>query len=111
MDEFIGRLYYILENPLVTPANLIVNVKLPNYRSLMFQKEGRGLVAVMECSVDGEMVEFRYYFDEHDRLNRAICVDQESDAQQVLFDRDKEAQAMQKRIIHDTDSEPTVVAI
>jgi len=99
MKELIDQLYYIAYSPLVTPACLIANVKLPEYQSLTFEKSGQGLVAIMECTVDGDVVEFRYYFDEQDHLNRAISIDRSTDHTKVIFDRAQKVKDLESRIV------------
>jgi hypothetical protein len=105
MKELIDQLYYVSHNPLVTPACLISNVKLPEYQSLVFRKDGQGLVAIMECSLDGEPAEFQYFFDEQDHLSRAVCTNLVSNQEEVLFDRVQEVRAVQARIVRNRNCE------
>ena len=100
MNELIDQLYYVLQNPLVTPASIISNIRLPNYSHLEFRKEGNKLLASLECCLeDGEHMEFLYCFDENDFLERLICMSKETGIQEILFDRTKEVALLQKRLL------------
>lgn len=111
MDHLIDRLYYVLENPIVTPACLISNIKLPEYQTLTFHKEAQGLLAVMQCKVDGQIMEFRYLFDRQDCLSRAILINHSSSEEQVLFDRTEEVEQMGKRLIMSRNAKQDVTAV
>ena len=47
MDAYIEKIYNMLYSPILTPYNLIENVKLPNYRYLKYYTNNIGVVAEM----------------------------------------------------------------
>lgn len=89
MDKIIKKIYELMHSPIVTPYNLLENAKLDNYNYVNYYKGEIGLVAEMECSMDGGIdAIFYYHFDENDKL---IKVYEEIKGQQsIVFDREEE---------------------
>lgn len=53
MDDYVKKIYDMLYSPILTPYNLIENIKLPNYKYLKYYTNDIGIVAEMKCLVDG----------------------------------------------------------
>ena len=76
MDAYIKRIYDMLYSPVLTPYNLLENVKLPNYRYVKYYTNSIGIVAEMLCLVDeGEEKAFYYQFDKKDYLQKIYYYD------------------------------------
>ena len=86
MDKYIKKIYDMLYSPILTPYNLLENVKLPNYSYVKYYTNSIGVVAEMKCTIDGNYEKIFYYqFDKKDFLQKIYC---ETDGtQEVLFDR------------------------
>lgn len=112
MKEQIDSLYYLLSNPLVTPACLISNVKLANYGDLIIRKDNNGLVATIECSLEKDVVVlFKYFFDEAEFLQRVVCLERETNAESTIFDRKEEEADLRRRLAKFRASKQSFVAV
>lgn len=110
MEELINKLYYILNNPLVTPWDLVENVKLDNYDNLHIAKGEQGITATIECRSDeGSTVEYVYYFDQQDHLMSLVLRDGYSD--EIVFDRTKEIETAKSLIARQKKISTKAVAI
>ena len=49
MDAYIKKIYDMLYSPILTPYNLLENVKLPNYNYLKYYTNSIGVVAEIQC--------------------------------------------------------------
>ena len=88
MDAYIKRIYDMLYSPVLTPYNLLENVKLPNYRYVKYYTNSIGIVAEMLCLVDeGEEKAFYYQFDKKDYLQRIYQNTMEK--KNIVFSRKK----------------------
>ena len=86
MDTYIKKIYDMLYSPVLTPYNLIENVKLPNYRYLKYYTNNIGVVAEMQCAVDeNEEKIFYYQFDQKDYLQKIYYYD--NGVEESVFDR------------------------
>ena len=86
MDTYIKRIYDMLYSPVLTPYNLLENVKLPNYRYVKYYTNSIGIVAEMLCLVDeGEEKAFYYQFDKKDYLQKIYYYD--NSVEELIFDR------------------------
>lgn len=103
MNDYINKIYNLLYSPIVTPYNLLDNVKLPNYEYVNYYKKNDGLITEMKCTLeDGRNAIFYYHFDMDDNL-QLVCMD--NDDQQVLvFDRQSEIQKQLLKYLKDKDS-------
>ncbi len=108
MQKLIDQLYYLVNNPLVTPSKLVNNAKLPEYRTISFEKHGNGLMATMEYLSGGDIIEFKYYFDSQDNLKRAISIDLRTNNTEVIFDRIQEVKQLESRIVRNRATEKNV---
>ena len=79
MDAYIKRIYDMLYSPVLTPYNLLENVKLPNYRYVKYYTNSIGIVA------EGEEKAFYYQFDKKDYLQKIYYYD--NSVEELIFDR------------------------
>lgn len=86
MDAYIKKIYDMLYSPILTPYNLLENVKLSNYKYVKYYKNDIGVVAEMQCFIDGQDEKVFYYqFDQKDYLQKIYYYD--NSLEEVLFDR------------------------
>lgn len=97
MDETIRKIYELMHSPIITPYNLLKNVKLDNYSYVNYYKGELGLITEMACSMDdGVEAIFYYHFDEKDRLMKIY---QEIKGEQnIVFDRDEALENIEKEL-------------
>lgn len=108
MQELIEQLYYVVHNPLVTPAQLVNNAKLPEYQRISFEKHEDGLAATMEYLWEGNAVEFKYYFDAQDHLQKAILIDLKANTVEVIFDRTVEINELESRFVSNRSAKQSI---
>ncbi|MCK4259844.1 MAG: hypothetical protein KAX49_12745 [Halanaerobiales bacterium] len=91
MDKF-KQIYDLLFSPIVTPYNLLDNIKLPNYEYINYYKGDQGIICELKCDIEdeGEGV-FFYYFDSEDKLD-TITVSLKKADPIVIFKRSEELQ-------------------
>lgn len=91
MTEEIKGIYEMLYSQIVTPFNLLDNVRLPNYSYVKYYKGEHGLIAEIKCVVegDGDAI-FYYHFDSDDKLN--IIIKKTGTNSETVFDREAELQ-------------------
>lgn len=89
MEHYIEKIYKLMYSPVVTPYNLLENVKLDNYSYVNYYKGEHGITAEMKCMTDDQVETVFYYnFDKEDKL---FDVYMEVDSVKTLvFDREKE---------------------
>lgn len=86
MNAYINKIYDMLYSPILTPYNLLENVKLPNYKYLKYYTNSIGIIAEMQCLVDSKEEKIFYYqFDEKDYLQSIYYY--ENNVKEILFDR------------------------
>lgn len=86
MDAYIKKIYDMLYSPILTPYNLLENIKLSNYKYVKYYQNCVGVVAEMQCTIDNaEEKVFYYQFDEKDFLQKIYYF--EGEKEEVLFDR------------------------
>lgn len=88
MGKSIEEIYNLMYSPIVTPWNLLSNIKLDNYEYLNYSKIGNEIVAEMKVITNKGYTLYRYYFDFEDRLNRIEKC--ENDTEFTLFSREDE---------------------
>lgn len=87
LKEF--TLYELEYSHIIFPAELIQNVKLPNYEYVNFTRNEQGIIVETACILeDRSSVKFNYYFDQEDRLMKLISVDGIN--VEIIFDRIEE---------------------
>lgn len=88
MDAYIKKIYDMLYSPILTPYNLLENVKLPNYNYLKYYTNSIGVVAEIQCYIDEqEERTFFYQFNQKDYLQRIYYYD--NGIEEDLFDRQR----------------------
>lgn len=93
----IHELYTLTEGHIITPAELLANAKLPNYEYVKFSNNGQGLhVEACYRQEDGALVQFNYYFDGKDRLQRLVM--ELGTTLEVLFDRTVAIEKLRSKI-------------
>lgn len=90
--KLFDRIYELTYLPLVTPSNLLDNMKLPNYKSINFLKNSDNVVAEVECFVDKKLMLFYYVFNEKDFLQQIYYLDHGE--KEILFDRQDELNSL-----------------
>ena len=68
MDDRIKKVYELMYSPIITPYNLLENVKLDNYYYVKYYKGEKGITCEMKCDTDQIAEIFFYCFDEFDKL-------------------------------------------
>jgi len=89
MENYIDKIYKLMYSPIITPYNLLGNVKLDNYAYVNYYKGYDGITCEMKCTTDdGFETIFYYNFDQDDRLYNVYM---ELDSVKTLvFDRKTE---------------------
>lgn len=82
------KIYMLLNSPIVTPYNLLENVKLKNYEYVKYSKGDNGLIAKIKCLVDDVDTIFDYLFDENDHLQKIYM--KQKNNKKLVFDRKAE---------------------
>lgn len=86
MDTYIKKIYEMLYSPILTPYNLLENVKLPNYKYVKYYKNHIGIIAEMQCFLDEQEEKVFYYqFDQNEYLQKIYYYD--NGVEELLFDR------------------------
>ena len=93
MQSDIKKIYDLLNSPILTPYNLLENVKLENYSYVNYYKGEQGVICEMKCtSLDKEEANYYYFFDRNDHLFKVNM--QVAGAEKVeVFNRDTELQS------------------
>ena len=84
MDLF-DNIYDLTYLPLVTPYNLIDNLKLKNYYGINFNKNDDCILAEVTCEIDKKTLVFNYLFDKNNFLQKIYYY--ENDEINILFNR------------------------
>ncbi|AGL03483.1 hypothetical protein [Desulfoscipio gibsoniae] len=97
MEDKIQQLYELLFSPILTPHNLVDNVKLDNYEYVNYSKHNDGILVSMKCQLDKQtQAIFYYYFDFNDNLQKVIM--KTSEYEEVIFNRQLETSNLISRI-------------
>lgn len=89
-----SKIYDLTYHSILTPSNLLDNLKLDNYTNLNYSKKDGFTVCEIKCLVDGEQWEFYYTFDQNDHLQLAYYI--EDDQRFFLFNRKEELQKLRE---------------
>ena len=84
MDLF-NEIYNLTYLPILTPNNLLDNLKLDNYNSISFKKSEDSIISEINCTINKESVTFYYIFDKDNNLNEAYYY--ENNNKMFLFNR------------------------
>jgi len=82
-----NKIYELSYLPLLTPYNLLDNLKLDNYTSINYKKTDNGILAEISCLVDNCAMTFYYEFDSSNHLNKIYYF--EDNDTKLLFDREQ----------------------
>lgn len=85
MDMF-NKIYELSYMPLLTPYNLLDNLKLDNYTSINYKKVNNCILAEISCLIDKCAMTFYYEFDSSNYLNKIYYY--EDNNMNFLFDRE-----------------------
>lgn len=88
----IKELYDLFYSPIVTPYNLLENVRLPNYTYVNYYKENDSVIAEMKCTPENSDKEiiFYYYFDSQDHLTEIYKEKVDVQKKELVYSRDNE---------------------
>lgn len=78
-------IYNLTYLPILTPYNLLDNLKLENYNSILYKKDGNNIITEITCTIDNNNIIFYYIFDIENNLHEAYYY--ENDNKVILFDR------------------------
>lgn len=92
MKTIVDRIFRLTEEPILTPQNLLSNVKLEHYTSVNYTYENEGIKCTMIGLGDNEIIRYTYQFDQRDYLIKSEA--QIGDDIEVLFDRKKELEEL-----------------
>jgi hypothetical protein len=86
------KIYQLLHSPILTPYNLLENVKLDNYSYVNYYKGEIGIICKMKCTDQNNTeTKYYYYFDENDYLFK-VLVDTHDGRQEEIYNRNSELQ-------------------
>lgn len=88
MNNQIERIYELTNLTILTPHNLIENIKLENYTEIKFYKEEKNIICKMTSIEDNEEVHYLYEFDRNDNLKTAKILYGSEELE--IFNRSKE---------------------
>lgn len=88
MNKLFDKIYNLTYTPLVTPFNLLNNLKLDNYHEINFHKRNGEIVAQIKCTIDNKMSTFEYIFNSDNFLMKITHIDKSGN--EILFDRNSE---------------------
>lgn len=89
MDSAIENIYNLLHAPILTPYNLLENVKLDNYKYVNYSMDHNGIVCEMKCMMENDEVVFHYHFDQRDYLEKVYMSEMEG-VKRLVFERNTE---------------------
>jgi len=88
LNDKIAEYVELLNSAIVTPFNLLENIKLDNYESINYFKEDEFIVADIIFLVNNDQIKYQYHFDMDNHLQKIFYV---SETEKVLeFDREEE---------------------
>lgn len=61
--NLVDKIYELTYLPMLTPYNLLDNMKLDNYTEINFKKNNLGVVSEITCIIDNRPKVFYYQFD------------------------------------------------
>ncbi|WP_025182833.1 hypothetical protein [Leptospira kirschneri] len=66
--DAIKQMYNLLYSPIITPENLVDNLRKDQYESVHFYKTSEGIIAEVNAILSNEIATYRYYFDKQELL-------------------------------------------
>lgn len=94
------EIYDLTYLPLLTPYNLIDNLKLENYISVKYTKKDNNIIAEIDCVIDERIMTFYYEFDSESNLRLVYYY--ENNNIEYLFDRESMLKEL-KQIYNDNN--------
>ncbi|GKZ03065.1 hypothetical protein ANS017_17260 [Paraclostridium bifermentans] len=82
-----NEIYDLTYLPLLTPANLIENLNLDNFKNINYSKNEIGIMAQVICEIDKSMIKFYYQFDSKNFIDTIYYY--ENNEIEFMFDRKK----------------------
>jgi len=97
MENSIKKIYELLHSPILTPYNLLENVKIDNYKYVKYYKGDQGVICEMLCTfIDGADVKYFYQFDKNDYLFE-VFQEKDNGIREKIFTRQEELQNQIKK--------------
>ena len=87
-----GRIYDLTYQSILTPYNLLDNLKLDNYTNINYSKKNEMIICEIKCLIDDESWLFYYIFDKKNHLQEAFYID--NDQKVYLFNRKTELESL-----------------
>lgn len=92
MKNHIERIYELTHLVILTPSNLIENIKLENYNEIKFYKEETNIICKMTSIEENEEIFYFYEFDRNDKLQVAKILYGSDELE--IFNRSKELEQL-----------------
>lgn len=93
----IDNIYNLTYNEILTPYNLIDNLKLDNYYEIKYSKNNKGVIAEVICDVSQTRTSFYYQFNFDNFLNEIYYF--EGSKKEYLFNRFNELSTLRTKFI------------
>ncbi|KMT22969.1 hypothetical protein [Clostridium cylindrosporum] len=94
----IDKIYDLTYNEILTPYNLIDNLKLDNYHEIKYAKNNDGIIAEVICDVSQTRTSFYYQFNFDNFLNEIYYF--EGNVKEYLFNRSAELSNLRSKFIN-----------
>jgi len=107
MDKLFNNIYNLTYNHLVTPYNLLNNLKLENYHEINFRKNNLEIIAEIKCTVDKQELTFEYIFDNNNFLKQVAYFSESN--KNILFDREAELTQERNKFIRKVNVQKKVI--
>lgn len=87
-NKIINRIYELKEKSILSPSNLVENIKLENYSNVNFTKNSSGVVCTMIERDCEKIIKYIYQFNENDFLMKITAFFEMEEIE--LFNREDE---------------------
>ncbi|EAE3409303.1 TPA: hypothetical protein PNM84_001355 [Listeria monocytogenes] len=91
MSTYLEDIYKLTNKTILTPSNLLSNIKLDNYNEVKYYKEDNMIICEMSSLEDDEEIKYFYKFDMSDKLQQATILYGLEEIE--IFNRNKELTA------------------
>ena len=98
MNELLNDIYNLTENAIITPRDLVDNIKLSNYKKISYEStnsNGMKCEMITENYTNDEVI-FNYYFDDKDFLIYIEAI--EDSVKTVMFNRNEKLNLLLDKI-------------
>lgn len=99
MYSQIEKIYKLTNSTVLTPHNLLDNIKLSNYTEIKYYKENNDIICQMTSLENQEEVHYLYVFDKNEHLQTAKILYGSEELE--IFNRSKELE----KLIHDYEKQ------